>query len=360
MPIEIESPEQLGYDTIANNLSESSFSDMRLSDHGIDPDVAGLLLQYGDHLGLPRLREQVAMDAGPLGPDDVLVTAGAAPALFVVASALVQPGDHTVVLRPNYATNLETPRAIGADIAYLELDFDTGYQVDLDRLAALITPGTKLVSLTSPHNPTGAVIPQADLAEIVRMVERAGTWLLLDETYRELGDEIQPPASVLSDRVISVSSLSKTYGVPGIRVGWVTCRNRDLMTTLLAAQEQAALAHSILDIAVAEHVLANRDRLLPEIRAHIAGQRHIMSNWIARDDRVEWVEPKGGVVCFPRFADPGIDARGIYARLQDDGIFLGPGWWFEQEPRHMRIGFGYPTATELRTALTSISDAFSS
>ncbi|HEX6715375.1 MAG TPA: aminotransferase class I/II-fold pyridoxal phosphate-dependent enzyme, partial [Thermoleophilaceae bacterium] len=118
MPIEIESPEQLGYDTIENNLSESSFSDMRLSDYGIESDVGDLVLQYGDHLGSPRLRAQIAWDAEPLGPDDVLVTAGAAAALFVVASALVQPGDHIVVLRPNYATNLETPRAIGADVEY--------------------------------------------------------------------------------------------------------------------------------------------------------------------------------------------------------------------------------------------------
>src|SRR6476659_2616224 len=94
MPIEIDSPEELGYDTIANNLSESSFSDMRLADHGIDSEVGDLLLQYGDHLGLPRLREEIAGDADELAPDDVLVTAGAAAGLFIAASALVQPGDH--------------------------------------------------------------------------------------------------------------------------------------------------------------------------------------------------------------------------------------------------------------------------
>ena len=276
MIMEVESPEQIGYDRVRVNLAESSMRDRSLTDIGLDPATLGdLLLCYGDHRGSETLRSQIAADGcGALTPDDVLVTVGAAGALFLTATALLGPGDRLVVARPNYASNLETPRAIGADIAYLELAFAAGYQVDLDRLAALITPETKLVSLTSPHNPTGAVIPQSDLAEIVRMVERAGTWLLLDETYRELADEIHPPASILSDRVISVSSLSKTYGVPGIRVGWVTCRNRDLMTTLLAAQEQAALAHSILDIAVAEHVLAHRDRLLPEIRAHIAGQRH--------------------------------------------------------------------------------------
>ena len=288
MIMEVESPEQIGYDRVRVNLAESSMRDRSLTEIGFDPAILGnLLLCYGDHRGSEALRTQIAADgSGALTPVDVLVTFGAAGALFLTATALLGPGDRIVVARPNYASNLETPRAIGADIAHLELDFAAGYRVDLDRLAALITPETKLVSLTSPHNPTGAVIPPADLAEIIRMVERAGTWLLLDETYRELGDEIRPPASVLSDRVISVSSLSKTYGVPGIRVGWVTCRNRDLMTTLLAAQEQAALAHSILDIAVAEHVLAHRDQLLPEIREHIAGQRQIMSDWIAGDDRV--------------------------------------------------------------------------
>ena len=358
MIMEVESPEQIGYDRVRVNLAESSMRDRSLTYIGLDPATLGdLLLCYGDHRGSETLRSRIAAaGCGALTPDDVLVTVGAAGALFLTATALLGPGDRLVVARPNYASNLETPRAIGADIACLDLDFAAGYQVDLDRLAALITPETRLVSLTSPHNPTGAVIPQADLAEIVRLVERAGTWLLLDETYRELSDEIHAPASVLSDRVISVSSLSKTYGVPGIRVGWVTCRNRDLMTTLLAAQEQAALAHSILDIAVAEHVLTNRDRLLPETRSHIAGQRHIMSDWIAGEHRVEWVEPKGGVVCFPRFADPGIDARAIYSKLQNDGIFLGPGWWFEQEPRHMRIGFGYPSPEELKTALTAISE----
>src|SRR4051794_19707669 len=185
MPIEIESPEQLGYDTIQNNLSESSFSDMRLSDYGIDPDVDDLLLQYGDHLGLPRLRDQIAGD--DMDADDVLVTAGAAAALFIVASALIQPGDHIVVLRPNYATNLETPRAIGADIEYLDLSFDDGWRLDPEGIAAALRPDTRLVSLTYPHNPTGAMLERAELERIVQIVDAHGSaHLLLDETYREL------------------------------------------------------------------------------------------------------------------------------------------------------------------------------
>ena len=358
MIMEVESPEQIGYDQVRVNLAESSMRDRSLADLGMDPALLGdLLLQYGDHRGSETLRAQIAADGdGVLTPDDVLVTVGAAGALFLVATAILDPGDPVVVATPNYASNLETPRAIGADIRPLELRFKDDYHVDLNELERLLATKVGLVSLTSPHNPTGAVIPPPDLLAIVRMVERAGTWLLLDETYRELGDHVGPPVSVLSDCVISVSSLSKTYGVPGIRIGWLTCQNRRLMTALLAAQEQAALAHSILDMAVGEWVLANRERFLPEIRAHVHAQRQIVANWVAGDDRIEWVAPTGGVVCFPRFAQIGVDATLIYENLRDDGIFLGPGWWFEQAPRHMRIGYGYPTTLELKTGLIAISD----
>jgi aspartate/methionine/tyrosine aminotransferase len=356
MIMEVESPEQIGYDRVRVNLAESSLRDRSLHDLGMDPAaLGGLLLQYGDHRGGDVLRALIAADGdGALAPDDVLVTVGAAGALFLTATALLVPGDRLVVATPNYASNLETPRAIGAEIVPLALAFDEGYRVDLDRLAALITPETALVSLTSPHNPTGAMIPPDDLRAIVAMVERAGTRLLLDETYRELADEPALPASTLSDRVISVSSLSKTYGVPGIRAGWVTCGDQELMTTLLAAQEQAALAHSVLDLAVAEWVLAHRDRFLPEIRTHIATNRAIVRDWIESDERIEWVEPSGGVVCFPRVADPAVDARRVYAELQAEGVFVGPGWWFEQPERSFRLGYGYPTAEELRAGIAAI------
>jgi aspartate/methionine/tyrosine aminotransferase len=357
MIMEVESPEQIGYDQVRVNLAESSMRDRTLADLGMPLELlAGQVLCYGDHRGLVELRQQIAAEGnGELEIDDVLVTVGAAGALFLTATALLSPGDRLVVAHPNYASNLETPRAIGAEIAFLNLRFEDGYRIDLDQLRSLITPETRLVSLTTPHNPTGVVIPETDLIEIVRMVERTGTWLLLDETYRELSTNVRPPASALSDRVISVSSLSKTWGVPGIRVGWLTCRNQTLMTTLLAAQEQAALAHSMIDMVIAEWLMTNRHRFRTNVLAHMQFQRDIMRSWVRSEPGIEWVEPEGGVVCLPRFADPTIDAHQMYADLQSNGIFLGPGWWFEQEPRSMRIGFGYPTADELRDGLNAIS-----
>jgi aspartate/methionine/tyrosine aminotransferase len=359
MPIEIESPEELGYGTIANNLAESSFSDLRLADYGIDADVGGLLLQYGDHRGLPELRELIA--GAELDVADVLVTPGAAAALFVVATTLLEPGDHALVVRPNYATNVETPRAIGAAVEYLDLRFEEGWALDPCNVAAALRPATRLVSVCLPHNPTGRTLDGAALGELVALVERhGGARLLVDETYRELayGDPA-PPAASLSDRVVAVSSLSKAYGLPGLRIGWICSRDAALLDRLLAAKEQILIAGSLLDETLAARVLARRGAVLPDILAAVRERRAIVADWIAGQQHFEWQPPQAGVVCFPRLrpergADPG---RFYDVLLREHGTYVGPGHWFEQDRRHFRLGFGWPGTEQLRRGLAALTAA---
>ena len=357
MPIEEESPEQLGYETIRYNLSESSVRDRSLSDLGVE--LEDMVLFYGDHVGHPGLRELIAAaGGGGVGVDEVLVTAGAAAALFIIATTLLGKGDHLVVLRPNYATNIETPRAIEADVTYIDLSFDDGFAIDVDRLAAAVTARTRYVSVTLPHNPTGQLISDAELRRLVEMVERAGCRLLVDETYREMTfGEALPVAASLSPRAISVSSLSKTYGIPGIRTGWLVCRDAELMKTFLAAKEQIGICGSVVDEAIAFRALERRDAFLPENRRRIAAALATVREWIAGEDLMEWVEPQGGVVCFPRIKpDAPVDVDEFYHVLNDEqGTYVGPGHWFEQPRRHMRVGFGWPTPDELHGGLQAIS-----
>src|SRR5205823_1045356 len=157
--------------------------------------------------------------------------AGAAAALFIIATSLLGPNAHALVCTPNYATNLETPRAIGADVETIELRFEEGWRLDLDHLASRLRPDTRLVSITYPHNPTGSMIGPAELERLVALVESHPTArLLVDETYRELAyGEPLPMATTLSPRVLGVSSMSKTYGLPGLRIGWLTCRDEGLL-----------------------------------------------------------------------------------------------------------------------------------
>jgi aspartate/methionine/tyrosine aminotransferase len=359
MPIEREAPEELGYGNIAFNLSESSIRDRPLSEFA--NGIGDLTLFYGSHRGDDRLRGLIAEASGaPLRPDDVLVTAGAAGALFIVATSLLGPSDHLVVVRPNYATNVETPRAIGCAISFVELSFAGRFRLDLGAVAAAIRPTTRLISVTCPHNPTGAMLSVAELAELVALAERTGCRLLVDETYRDMTYGVPlPVAAGLSRAAISVSSLSKSYGVPGIRIGWLITRDPSLYETLLAAKEQIGICGSVVDEAIATWVLEGRRVLMEEamvtIRRHVA----IMREWIAGEPLVDWVEPGGGAVCLPRLSGPATrDMTGFHRRLlAEHGTYVGPGHWFEMPGDFIRIGFGWPTETELRKGLAGISAA---
>ncbi len=368
MPIEVESPEQLGYDTITNNLSESSVADRRLADLGIELGSHGgvaaldeLLLCYGDHLGDPVLREAVAAGGAGLRADDVIVTPGAAAALFATATSLLEPGDHAVVVRTNYATNLETPRAIGADLDVVDLCFDDAWQLDTARVASLVRPGvTRLISVTCPHNPTGTVLDLASLHALVELAERSGAVLLVDETYRDLTHaSALPPVATLSPRAISVSSMSKAYGLPGLRVGWAVCRDPQLAETLLAAKEQIVICGATIDEAIAGRVLADRARILPPILDEVRTRLDVVRDWMRGQRTFEWIEPGGGVVGLVRFAvEVDVDTARFYdVLLADYGTYVGPGHWFEVDDRHFRLGFGWPGDHDLRAGLAALSAA---
>jgi aspartate/methionine/tyrosine aminotransferase len=358
MPIEVESPEEYGYARIRYNLSESSVADRKLSDLGLT--IPDLTLLYGEHRGRPRLRELIAAEAANLSADDVLVTTGAAGALFIIATSLLGPDDHLVVIRPNYATNLETPRAIGCAMSLIELAFEDGFRLDLDKVAAAVTPRTRLISVTCPHNPTGVMLSQAELQALVALAETHGCRLLVDETYRDLSfDGALPLAASLSERAISVASLSKAYGVPGIRTGWVITRDPALQELFLAAHEQMNICGSVIDEWVAEQVLERRAELLGPILAEMRRRLGVVSAWMAQEDRLEWVKPSGGVVCFPRMVgDPPGGTQAFYNRLLEvQGAYVGPGHWFEQPDTSFRLGYGWPTGEELEAGLTAISAA---
>jgi len=365
MPIEVESPEQLGYHTITNNLSESSVSDRRLADLGLDATIRSALdeltLGYGDHLGDPRLRDAVAAGSAGFGADDVLVMPGAAAALFATATSLLEPTDHAVVVRTNYATNLETPRAIGADVDIVDLAFEDAWQLDVAHVASRVKAGvTKLISVTCPHNPTGTMLDLASLYALVELAERSGAVLLVDETYRELthGSPL-PVAATLSPRVISVSSMSKAYGLPGLRIGWAVCRDQKLFETLLAAKEQMFICGATLDEAIAARVLADRERVLPPILSDVQARLSIVDDWIGAQDTFEWIEPTGGVVGLVRFvAGTTVDTNRFYeVLLARYGTYVGPGHWFDVDDSHFRLGFGWPTDRQLRSGLAALTAA---
>ena len=386
MPIEVESPEQMGYNTIRNNLSESSYTDAALREF-LTGDAVGassgsglgnLILCYGSHEGHPGLRELIvkgsshngnthdAAGAGSTGmgtvltPNHVLLTIGAAGALFIVATSLLEKGDELIVVHPNYATNLETPRAIGAVVKTIDLRFEEGFRLDLDKIRAAITPKTRYISVTHPHNPTGACLDDAQLKGLARIAEEAQLYVLVDETYRDMvfGPQL-PPAAEYSPRLISISSLSKTYGLPGLRTGWIICRDAQLYETFLAAKEQIHICGPVIDEELAYRYLLHRDKHYPRIRKDIGEKFALVKTWMEQQEDWEWVEPRGGCVGFPRMCRPqNIDIDKFYdLLLKKYGTYVGPGHWFEMSRHYIRLGFGWPAKEQLEEGLAALTKA---
>jgi aspartate/methionine/tyrosine aminotransferase len=355
MPIEIESPEQLGYQNVKYNLTESSVSDT-IYQH-LHLNIQDLKLAYGDHLGKPELRALLVSEFPSLDPGQVLITSGAASALFIAATSLLEKEDHLIVVRPNYASNIETPRAIGCEISYIDLTFESGFSLSVEAVQKAIKKNTKLISITHPHNPTGTVVPQHTLMQLALLAEKHNCHLLVDETYRELNrSSIYPMAASLHKNMISVSSVSKAYGLPGIRIGWLITQNKTLFEKFLAAKEQIFLCNSVLDEEIAFQYLSQKEKYFSAIKTRIAENYKILLHWISSETRMEMILPEGGVVCFPRIKESPADMKAFYWLLNKNyHTFVGPGYWFEMPDQYMRIGFGWPDPEELAQGLKNIS-----
>ncbi len=360
-PIERESPEEYGYEKIKYNLAESSVPDFVLRDLGID--LNNLTLSYGDHRGNPILRQSIADEGENINPDHVLTTTGAAGALFIIATSLLNSKDHILLLHPNYIANLETPRAIGCQIDYLRLSKEKNFKLDLSQLEELVKPNTRLISLTYPQNPTGTILTESELYEVVELAESKGCYLLLDETYREMiynNNTPLPMVASLSEYGISVSSFSKAYGLPGIRLGWLVTQNPELMETFLAAKELIFICNSLVDEAIGNKFFTElKTRFLKDIIKHVVGNYTLLETYMKNNKYLEWIKPNGGCICFPWIkSDVNISINKFYTVLKEIyKTFVAKGYWFEVPDKFFRIGYGYPTKKELEGGLQSISKA---
>ncbi len=299
---------------------------------------------------------------GGIIADQILLTSGAAQALFIISTTLLEPGDEMIVIRPNYATNLETPRAIGANLKIVDLTFEKGWKIDPTALESQITSKTKFVSITVPHNPTGTVMSADDLKTLVQITDKHGCRLLVDETYREMNfNGTLPYAATLAPHVISVASFSKTFGLPGIRVGWLMTRDEKLFEQFFAAKEQIQICGSALDEEIACQFYRKRGHFISLIFNNLQRRFTTLKNWMESQEYLEWVEPTGGCVAFPRINAAvlsRLDLEKFYRTLNREySTHVGPGHWFEQPKHFMRIGYGWPTDEALSKGLRNIESA---
>lgn len=339
------------------DIGESAVKFLSVED--LDIDLAKVALRYGHHTGDPRLRECLATQYPGLSGDQVVVTSGASEAIFALNSALVKPGDHVIVEHPNYPSLYDIPRSLGCDVSLFSLEYDREFRPDLGKLEELITPKTKMISLTHPNNPTGSMISEDELRQVIALVEKHDIYLMFDETYRELDCTTPlPQAATLSPKVISVSTMSKCYGLPGIRIGWLATQDSFILDSILTIREQITITNNAVGEAIALNVLERKDSFLERSRAHVKANLATVSRWLDGQNDVEWVRPRAGVVGFPRLKESvKIDPEGLFRTLAEKyKTFVIPGRCFEMDNRYFRLGFG-AQKKEMEQGLQNLSKA---
>ncbi|MGE3139080.1 MAG: aminotransferase class I/II-fold pyridoxal phosphate-dependent enzyme, partial [Thermoleophilia bacterium] len=256
----------------------------------------GLSLGYTESAGHPRLREEIAGLYETAGPDDVLVCSGAEEAILLVAGALAEPGARVVCLQPSYASLHEVARARGADVRDVTLDPARGWALDLDAFRDALGGRARMAVLNLPHSPTGALPPPGDLAALAEMTAAAGAHLVGDEVYRLLerdpADRL-PAAADVHERGVSIGVMSKAFGLPGLRIGWVATRDRALLRRLAAMKDWTTICAAAPSEALAIIALRAREALLDRARALVAtGLRAAEDLVAAHPGALEWIPPR--------------------------------------------------------------------
>jgi aspartate/methionine/tyrosine aminotransferase len=345
------------------NLGESYAPHLSVADI-LDPaEVAGLSLGYGTSAGDAELRALIAARLGV--PDEqVLLTAGASAALFLVA--LLHSDGEILVGRPCFPPMLDALRGLAARVVTVTARFEDGYRVDLDAFRDGLSARTRLVMVASPQNPSGVSITRGEVAAMLAAMSRRcpEAVLLIDETYREAtyGDAPAAPTFAgLSGQVLTCASLSKAYGVPGLRIGWLTVADRRLREQLRLAKFNSSVCCGVLDEFLATRLLSRAGQLLGSRATMMARPRATVGRWIGEQDgRLQWLRPDAGAFCCARLS-PDIfgpsDVRRFYDRLGERRTVVAPGPWFGDSAHVVRIGLAYPPDDELEKGLAVISDA---
>jgi aspartate/methionine/tyrosine aminotransferase len=326
-----------------------------LSHAGWPAEALGRLpLSYTDTRGEPPLRERIAAAYEGLGSDDVAVCAPSE-GIRIACEALLEPGDRIVVETPCYQALEEVPRQLGCQvIPWPLLETPTGWRMDLDHLETLLVPGTKLLILNAPHNPTGHLPTIAEMTAIVDLAERRGVRLFCDEMYRGLEyrtEDRLPPVCQRSASAVSLGGLSKTYGVPGLRVGWLATQDRTALDAMVARKDYTTICASAPSQVLACAALDCADALAARSRGFVSQNLPLATAFLGRHpDRFAWRAPLAGSVAFARVLAGGAAAF-CESAVSGCGVMIVPSTVFNFGDGHVRIGLGRRGFADAVTAL---------
>ena len=350
-PFELEEWQSRWETSVAFNLADSGVQAVRLGElvggEAALARLAGVDLHYPPVAGTSLLRERIAAWMGA-EPANVLVTVGASEANAILTTTLVEPGDEVVVMEPGYRQIRGIAVNAGADVRTFPLDPSRGWRPDLQALAGAVTDRTKLIAVTNPNNPVGTILAEAEMGAVVDAARRSGAWLLADEVYRgteRLTDDLTPTFWGRYERTISVGSLSKAFGLPGLRLGWIVAP-AELVEAAWRRHEYATIATGMLSMGLGEIAMEaeTRDRLLARTRGYIREGYARLAGWIdANADLLSIVPPDATALGFVRYHLDLPSVEVAHALRREADVLVAPGATFGVE-RHLRITHGLEPA----------------
>lgn len=347
------------------NLSESGVHPMsagellRLAGAEAGP-LLGLRLGYPQSNGTDALRASIAALYPGASPANVLVTSGSAEANFSTCWRLLESGDRAVIVLPAYMQTYGLAKTFGASVTGLPLREELGWQLDPADIDRTITPGTKLVVVTNPNNPSGAVMKPEIMDRIAAAASRVGAWLLADEVYQgaERGGTITPSFWGRAERLVVVNGLSKAFGLPGLRIGWAVT-SPEMSEELWSRKDYTTIGPTVMSDALATLALQ------PQVRASIFERTRgiIRANWTVVDEwlrsvdgEFRWRAPDAGAIVWAAYAmKSNSSALAEELRVRQD-VLIVPGDQFGMDG-YIRLGFGSPDH-ELRQALERVASIF--
>lgn len=337
---------EAAFDLAMSNILPCSIEDL--------PGARNVVALSGENsAGWPPLLRLIAGRYG-VQPDGVTTASGTSGANFLVCAALLAPGDTALVEQPAYDPLLAAPRAVGAQIVRFERSFEDGYAINPARVEEAITPRTRLIVVTSPHNPSGALADLSSLRAVGRIAEAAGARVLVDEVYLDAIDADRPVAAALGDTFITTSSLTKSYGLSGLRCGWALS-SPEVAAQLRRTRDLVDGGGSIVTERLSALAFGQLDRLIDRARQLLETNGPLVRATLGARPDLEWVEPGGGTVVFPRITGVADTRRFAERLLAERHTAVVPGSFFEA-PSHFRLGFGGRTEP-LRAGLEALAAA---
>lgn len=347
------------------DIAQSTISSMKLKDIlALEPDSGKDFLDaimqekfnYGWIEGSPSFKNEVAKLYENMPADNILATNGATGANHLALYSLIEPGDHVIAEYPSYQQLYDIPKSLGAEVDYWHIYEENNWYPKLEELRAMIRPNTKMIALNNANNPTGTILDRDFLNEVVKIAREVGAYVLVDEVYLPLeSDSNYAPIVDLYEKGISTNSLSKTYSVPGVRLGW-TASNAEVADIFRKYRDYTMICAGVFDDALGALVLKHRDQVLARNQKIVSHNLAILREWVENEPAVSMIYPKSVSTSFVKFNDLDPEKTEDFAiqLLKTKGVLIVPGNRFDL-PGHARIGYCTDEAT-LRQGLAALSE----